>query len=87
MLVRRVSAAVFFTQNVRSWIITARKIVLGLASSLFICRDMTFYQQTPRRQLQVSEDLMGSGGELLPIPGTKKTRRFSGSGITQEKKY
>lgn len=48
------------------------KIVLGLASSLFICRDMTLYQQTPRRQLQVSEDLMGSGGKLLAVPGTKK---------------
>lgn len=33
---------------------------------------MTLYQQTPRRQLQVSEDLMGSGGELLAVPGTKK---------------
>lgn len=72
MLVRRVSAADFFTQNVRSGIITARKIFLGLASSLFICRDMTFYQQTPSRQLEVSEDLMGSGGELLAVPGTKK---------------
>lgn len=44
---------------------------MGLTSSLFICRDMTPYQQTPRRQLQVSEDLMGSGGELLAVPGTK----------------
>uniref|UniRef100_U3JS46 Triple QxxK/R motif-containing protein n=1 Tax=Ficedula albicollis TaxID=59894 RepID=U3JS46_FICAL len=53
----------------------AKKTALGVKEVALVLAAILGYDTLPansRRQLQVSEDLMGSGGELLAVPGTKK---------------